>query len=247
LQTPQVVAAMKTRALSPALPLADRRAAIVALGCVSANEAALAMADVAAQTTGPLKSEAVWWLLNRKDDQWKGAGLAERLKRDGIYDPEKVQLVAMQVPPQPESRLPPLGEILQLKGDAKRGQQTAGVCLMCHRVKDQGVDYGPDITAYAKMQPSEVVLRAMIEPSSDISHGFEGSEILTNDGKTIHGMLLSQGDPIIVRSQGGLTQMVPASRIKSNKPLRRSLMLSVEQLGLGPQQIADMLAYLKSL
>lgn len=109
------------------------------------------------------------------------------------------------------------------------------------------MDYGPDFTAYAKMQPSEVVLSAMIEPSSDISHGFEGSEIITNDGKTIHGMLLSQGDPVIVRSQGGLTQMVPASRMKSNKPLRRSLMLSVEQLGLGPQQIADMLAYLKSL
>ena len=247
LHPPQVVDAMKTRALSGTLVLADRRAALVALGCIPTREAALTMADVAAQTTDPLKSDAVWWLLNRKDDQWKEAGLAERLKRDGIYDPDKVQLVEIQVPPQPPSRLPPVSDILKLKGDAARGGQFATACLVCHRIKDQGVDYGPDITAYAKMQPSEVVLRALIEPSADIAHGFEGSVTITKNGDQIHGLLLSSGDPLIIRSQGGLTQMVPASQIKSTKPLGRSLMLSVEQLGLGPQEIADVLAYLKSL
>lgn len=243
----QVAAAMKARVLADSLTMEDRRAALVALGYITTDEAALAMADLATQTAEPLKSEAVWWLLNRKDDQWKTAGLADRLKRDGIYDPAKVQIVAAAVPPAPPSKLPSIADILKLPGDAKRGQQTAAVCLMCHRIKDQGVDYGPDITAYAKMQPAEVVLRALIDPSSDISHGFEGAEILTQDGKTIHGLLLSQSDPVIVRSQGGITQMVPASQIQSNKPLRRSLMLSAEQLGLGPQQIADVLAYLKSL
>ena len=49
------------------------------------------------------------------------------------------------------------------------------------------------------------------------------------------------------RSQGGMTQMVPAAQIQSTKPLGRSLMLSAEQLGLGAQEIADVLAYLKSL
>lgn len=247
LHPPQVVAALETRALAATLPLSDRRAALVALGFIPTSEAAHATANVAAQAGDPLKSDAVWWLLNRKDDQWKQAGLAERLKRDGIYDPDKVQLVGIQVPPQPPARLPPVSEILQLKGDAKRGQQFAAACLMCHHIKDQGVDYGPDITAYARMQPSEVVLRAMIEPSADISHGFEGSDTLTKDGKHIHGMTLSSGDPLIIRSQGGMTQMVPAAQIQSTKPLGRSLMLSAEQLGLGAQEIADVLAYLKSL
>ena len=247
LHPPQVVAAMKTRALSASLDLADRRAALVALGFIPTKDAALAMADVAAQAAGPLKSEAVWWLLNCKDDQWKDAGLAERLKRDGIYDPDKAQLVEIQVPPPPPSKLPPVADILALKGDATRGGQFAAACLMCHRIKDQGVDYGPDITAYAKMQPSEVVLRALIEPSADIAHGFEGSAIVIKEGLQIHGLLLSHGDPLIVRSQGGLTQMVPANQIRSNKSLGRSLMLSAEQLGLGPQEIADVLAYLKSL
>lgn len=247
LHPPQVVAALKTRVLSSNLTIADRRSAMVALGCIPTSEAALAMADMAAQTTDPLKSDAVWWLLNRKDDQWKEAGLAERLKRDGIYDPDKVQLVEMQVPPQSSSHLPPESDILKLTGDATRGSQFASTCLMCHRIRDQGVDYGPDITAYAKMQPSEVVLRALIAPSSDIAHGYEGTGIITKDRKQIHGMVLSSGDPLIIRSQGGLTQMIPASLIQSSKPLGRSLMLSAEQLGLGAQQIMDVLAYLKSL
>lgn len=247
LHPPKVAVSMKSRALASTLAQEDRQAALVALGSIPSNEAALAMADVAAQAAEPMKSLAVWWLLNRKDDLWKQAGLSERLKRDGIYDPSKVQITESRVPQQPPVKLPPVEELLRLKGDAARGKITASICLMCHRIQDQGVDYGPDITAYARMQPSEVVLRAMIEPSSDISHGFEGSEILTHDGKTIHGMLLSQGDPVIVRSQGGMTQMIPAGQIQGNKPLRRSLMLSVEQLGLGPQQVADLLAYLKSL
>ena len=247
LHPPQVAAAMKARALSDQLGADARRAALVALGSIPAPEAGLAMADVAARVSDPLKSEAVWWLLNRKDDQWKNAGLDERLKRDGIYDPDNVQLTEILVPEPPPSRLPPLAEILKLEGDPGRGRQLAAVCLMCHRIDGEGVDYGPDITAYAGMQPSDVVLKALIEPSADIAHGYDGSSVVTEDGKEIHGMLLSRGDPLIIRSQGGLTQMVPASRIRSAKPLRRSLMLSVEQFGFGAQQTADLLAYLKSL
>lgn len=249
LHPPQVAEAMKKRALADSLSVEERREAIVALGYISTKEAAHAMADVAVAKGVPesLKEEAIWWLLNRKDDQWKDAGLAERLKREGIYDPESIQVMAIQVPPAPPSQLPPVEDILKLQGDATRGQQLAGTCASCHRLKDLGVDYGPDITAYAKMQPPEVVLRALISPSSEIAHGFEGSVVVTNDGKEIHGMILSHGDPVIIRSQGGFNQMVPRSQVKSVAPLRRSLMLSAEQLDLGPQQLADLLAYLKSL
>ena len=43
--------------------------------------------------------------------------------------------------------------------------------------------------------------------------------------------------------------LVPAARIKGSprKPLGRSLMLSAEQLGLSAQDVADIVAYLKTL
>jgi hypothetical protein len=52
-----------------------------------------------------------------------------------------------------------------------------------------------------------------------------------------------------VQSMGGLTQMIPAAKIRgsSRKPLGRSLMLSAEQLGLNAQDVADIVAYLKTI
>ncbi|MFM2170568.1 MAG: hypothetical protein RI957_797, partial [Verrucomicrobiota bacterium] len=71
--------------------------------------------------------------------------------------------------------------------------------------------------------------------------------IKTKDGITIVGMVLSDGDPVIVKCVGGQTQTIAKSRIASMKPLEKSLMYDPANLGLTPQAIADITAYLKSL
>jgi putative membrane-bound dehydrogenase-like protein len=247
LHPPQSVDAHKARALAKSLSDRERRAALVALAYVPEKAAANAMLDVAAGTTGVVQADAIWWLLNRMNNHWKEHGLAKALKQRGIYDPEKVQLSEITVAPAPKSALPAIEQLLKLKGDAARGQQLATACLTCHRIKDQGVDFAPNLTAFAKMQTSEVVLRSMVDPSADIAHGFTGMEIVTKDDITIHGVILADADPVIIQSTGGVTQTVPKNRVKSKKPLGRSLMLSAEQMGLGAQELADVLAYLKSL
>jgi len=244
LHPPQSVAAFKARALAPGLPLPERKAALVALGYIPVRAAAEAVADVARQTTGDLRTDALWWLLNGKDRQWQGMEVAERLKRDGLYDPDTIVLQAIVVPEPQPTKLPPLAELLNLKGDAVRGKQVATACQTCHRIRGEGTDYGPDITAFAKMQTREVVLRSIVDPSADISNGFDGSVIKLKDGTEIDGLILSGGDPLIVRSTAGVTQTVPAARIESRKALGRSLMLSAEQQGLTAQDLADVLAYL---
>ncbi len=244
LHPPQSVAAFKARALAPDLSLAERKAALVALGYIPLRAAAEAVADVAMQTNGDVRTDALWWLLNGKDRQWQGMGVAERLKRDGIYDPETIVLQAIVTPEPQPTKLPPPAELLGLKGDAVRGKQVATACLTCHRIGGEGTDYGPDITAFGTMQTREVVLRSILDPSAEISHGFDGSVIKLKDGTEIHGLILSGGDPLIVRSTAGVTQTVPADRIASRKGLGRSLMLSADQLGLAPQDVADVLAYL---
>ena len=88
-------------------------------------------------------------------------------------------------------------------------------------------------------------MRSLVDPSADISHGYEAMEIKTKDGKTIHGLVYKDHDPLIVASMGGLTQLVPKEKLASKKPLGRSLMLSAAQLGLTAQDVADVVAYLK--
>jgi putative heme-binding domain-containing protein len=99
---------------------------------------------------------------------------------------------------------------------------------------------------FAKAQTLEVVINAIVNPSAEISHGFDGTQVNLRDGGQIHGIVLSAGDPLIVQSTGGLTQMVPAAKVRNRQPLGRSLMLSAEQLGLSPQDVADIAAYLKT-
>ena len=55
--------------------------------------------------------------------------------------------------------------------------------------------------------------RRSCDPSAEIAHGYEGTELRTKDGLTIQGILIKQGDPLMMRSMGGVTQIIPADRV----------------------------------
>ena len=205
------------------------------------------MLDVAQHGGSDIKQNpALWWLINYKDSRWAGQGIDAELKRRGLYDPDTVAINEVTVPAPPEkSALPAVADIAKLRGDAKRGAVAAGACLMCHRIKGQGVDYAPALDGFASRQTRDVVITAIVNPSNDIAHGYEGAEITLTDGRKIHGLILSGGNPLIVQSTGGVTQMIPAAQVKERKRLGRSLMLSADQLGLDAQQVADIAAYLR--
>ncbi|HEU5138118.1 MAG TPA: PVC-type heme-binding CxxCH protein [Steroidobacteraceae bacterium] len=247
LTPPAAVPAFKARASARDLPLTERAKATTALGFIPTREAANALLDVAQQGGNDIKQNpALWWLLNYKDSRWAGQGIDAELERRGLYDPDTVTISEVTVPvPSATSALPAVAEIVKLRGDAKRGAVAAGACLMCHRIKGQGVDYAPALDGFASRQTRDVVVTAIVSPSNDIAHGYEGVELTLTDGRKIHGLILSGGNPTLVQSTGGATQMVPAALIKERKRLGRSLMLSAEQLGLTAQQVADIVAYLR--
>ena len=249
LHPPEAVNDLRTRAISASLTSDQRKLALTALGFIPTREAANAMLDIAAARNPETNALAMWWLLNRKGNDWMHFGLDEALKKRELFDPAKVQLVAAEFPPMPQDapKLPPASEIAKLKGDIEHGKTSAAICQSCHHFAGAGVDFGPDLTTFGRQQTTEVIAGAIANPSADISHGFEGSEIKTTDGLTITGMLLSEADPVIIKCMGGLVQSVPKSRIASLKPLSRSLMYDPAMLNLTPQSIADIVAYLKSL
>jgi putative membrane-bound dehydrogenase-like protein len=233
------------RAGAASLSEKDRLAATTALGFIPTKDAAFALLDLAQGGDGQIQRHAYWWLLNYKDTRWQGHGVDEELKTRGLYDPAKVVITESVVAEAPASKLPPVAEIAALKGDATRGASLIASCYLCHRVGDQGMEYGPSLTSFAKMQPTEVVIGAIANPSADIAHGYEGTTVTLKDGKIIQGMVLSGGDPLVIMSMGGVTQLIPADQVAKRDRMNRSLMLSAEQLGLDAQGIADVAAYLK--
>ncbi|MBI5801677.1 MAG: c-type cytochrome [Verrucomicrobia bacterium] len=243
----QAIPDFKTRALAASLPDAERKRALTAIAFNDTKAAADAMLDIAAKTDKAVKVEAIWWLLNRKDNQWKAHGLAAALKARGIYDPDKIELASIVVPEPPKVSQPfSLPDIAKLKGDTTRGALIATACYTCHRVGNEGVEFAPNLTGWASRQPLEVLLLSIINPSADIAHGYNGHELTLKDGTVIHGLIFADADPVIIMSTGGITQTVPKERIVSKKPLPRSLMLSAEQMGLGPQELADIAAFLRT-
>ena len=238
--------AFATRAAATNLSESDRLAAVTALGFTSTREASSALVDLAQKSTGRVKDHALWWLLNYRQTRWKDHGLDAALKTRGLYDANAVKVASSVIPRADPTRFPAVATLAALPGDAARGASTAQACLLCHRIGATGAEYGPTLTGFAKSQSTEVVINAIVNPSSDIAHGFDGAEITLVDGTVIHGIVIGLGDPLVVQSMGGLTQMIPADRIKTRVPLGRSLMLGAEQLGLKPEDVADIVAYLKT-
>jgi putative membrane-bound dehydrogenase-like protein len=248
LAAPQAVKDYLSRALSGEASIADRKRMMTAIAFVPTQAAADAMVALAGDQTFPLKTDALWWLFNRKNNEWKDFGISAVLKAKGLYDPDKLQLSPVMMPEMPpmKSKLPPIAEIAKIKGDAVRGKMASVVCQTCHRFGKLGYDFGPTMNGFGRTQTREVLLQAIINPSADISHGYDASEILTKDGITIHGIVIAEGDPVIIRSMAGQTQMVPKNRIKRKSKMKRSLMFSADMLGLTPQTLADIVAYLQS-
>ena len=245
LQPEAAIPALVARVNDKSLTKAQRELALDTIAFTRSASAANAMAKIAAQGDQPAASR---WLLNRASGEWSEFGVADKLKQLGIYDPDKVTVTELLVPEAPkESALPPISEILKLKGDAKNGKLVAARCHACHQIEGQGVHYGPDLRGWVADQGVEPFLQAVIHPSAEIAHGYGGAEVQLKDGRKIHGLVINQGDPIIVQSMGGITQYIPKKLGAKIGNLPRSLMLSADQLGMSAQDLADLTAYLQQI
>ena len=151
------------------------------------------------------------------------------------------------IPPAPAG-LPELSAdaVVALSGNAERGGKVVAQCQICHAVGGAGAEFGPALDGWARGKSREVIATAIVNPAAEIAHGYDGWELQTKDGPRIQGVLLKQGDPLMIRSMGGLTQLVPASRVAQRQRIRGSMMMSAAQLGLTAQDVADLVAYLQT-
>jgi putative membrane-bound dehydrogenase-like protein len=244
LHVPAAVPDLTARAKSPKLSPEERRLAVDTLAFVNDPAASKAMLSLA-EANSPVREPATWWVLNRMSNSWADHGLRPALKAAGIYDPESIALREVVVPPPPEN-LPQLSieEIVRLKGDAARGKAAAARCVMCHSIAGAGADLGPVLDGWGRGKSAEVIARALVNPSAEIAQGYEGLEIKTKDGLTIQGILIKEGDPLMMRSMGGITQIIPPDRVATRRRIAGSLMMSAAQLGLTAQDVADLIAFL---
>jgi putative membrane-bound dehydrogenase-like protein len=239
---------VRARLLSGKLNEADLKRDLTTLAFTRSAEAAGTMVELSLNKSFAQVDLAKWWVGNRKGNLWKAFDVDAIVKARG-GDAASAKLVASDLPPEmPGAKaLAPVEAIAALKGDVAKGKASAAVCYACHKFDGNGIDFGPDLTTYAKQQSLESLILNISQPSNNISHGFEGTRVVLDDGMVITGMVLSSGDPLMIKSMGGLVQSVPRAKIKEQKLLDRSLMFTPAQMGLTEQGVADIAAYLRSL
>ncbi len=146
-----------------------------------------------------------------------------------------------------------VNQLLAMEGDANRGEKlfAAGIgqCIQCHRVNTLGKEVGPDLTRiFDKLKTREKVLNSILDPSSEIEDKYRAVAVLTVDGQTLVGRVLSRADQnLLLQDAEGKQVRIQADDIELEKPVVNSLMPSQLFSQLTAEQAADLLAYLCSL
>ena len=237
--------AFRNRAMDKSLTARERKDALTALAYIPTKGAAMAMVYLAEKGSEDVRKLAQWWLHNRSGHMW--SEWADQMKglnkKPDELKPDKDYIAPVTGPDVSKITVK---EVLALEGDPIRGKASVARCYMCHQIGGTGVDFGPELEGWGKGNSKEVIATALVEPDKDIAHGFEATEIVTKDGKTIQGFVLFAGGSYILKVFGGGEVNIPRKLIQSKKPMEHSLMMSAGQLGMSAQEVADIVAYLRA-
>jgi putative heme-binding domain-containing protein len=144
-------------------------------------------------------------------------------------------------------------ELLKLPGDADRGRElfhksATILCRNCHRIGDQGVELGPELTKIAKKYSKAQILENILDPSKAIEPKYLTYVVETKAGKVHSGLLASRtADEIVLRDVENKEHRIPTTEVESVTPLQKSIMPELLLKEMTPEQVADLLAYLATL
>jgi putative heme-binding domain-containing protein len=136
---------------------------------------------------------------------------------------------------------------LKMKGDAGKGHATfTARCAVCHRFRGEGTSVGPELDASTAAGP-EKLLGNILEPSREITAGFQMASVETKSGELIAGIVAAETDgAITLKLAGGELRNIALVDVARIDRSARSLMPEGIETGLSRQDMADLLAYLTS-
>lgn len=254
-----------TKVLSQDDPLL-RRLAAMALGRIGDREAVKPLLQTYSTEMDPFLSHAIVYALYEIEDLRslpESHPLAKQVhlmrkadQRNVATDAYPEILPARWKKPnqeklaQQKQRLDELAEFLP-KGDAVRGEKLfnnrdRSKCITCHLKGETGVRLGPDLTWIGAIRSEQDLLEAIVFPSASIARYHEVVNVVTKNGKVVSGLLVKETvDRMFLSSAKGVVQQVAFRDIEEARHSNVSLMPEGMDKLLKPEQIADLVAYLK--
>ncbi len=149
---------------------------------------------------------------------------------------------------------PVLADVLTEAGDAEHGRRiffhhNGPLCARCHTVEGRGGNVGPDLSVIARTMDRKKLAESIFEPSREISPQFITWVVVTEDGKTVNGIIVKEagnGDLEIGNARGDVT-LVKGSEIEERLPSKVSVMPEGLHKQMTAQEFRDLLTYLEGL
>jgi len=136
-------------------------------------------------------------------------------------------------------------------GDVRRGQavyhSAKAACVACHAIGYGGGKTGPDLTMIGKVRSDRDLLEAIVFPSVSLVRSYEPVIVVTKDGLSHNGLVRSEsGEELLLATGPNQEVRIPRDAIEDQQPSKVSIMPAGLDKQLTEQELADLLAFLKS-
>jgi putative heme-binding domain-containing protein len=133
-----------------------------------------------------------------------------------------------------------------LDGNAEEGAKVfKRACQACHRVGDDGADFGPNLSDVGKRLRLDEILESVLFPNKKIDPKYRATNILTIDGKAVSGLVVGEDDNAISILVGqGTLQKIPQEDVDIREELDVSSMPERLQEGMSGIEFLDLLEFL---
>lgn len=136
---------------------------------------------------------------------------------------------------------------LTLQGNRLRGAELFKKhCSVCHRLADVGVVVGPDLKSLTDKSPAAMLV-AMLDPNRAVESKYISYTAVTTDGRTFSGLLAAEsGNSITLKEAKGKEHVILRTDLEVLVSSSKSTMPEGLEKGLKPQDIADVIAHVRS-
>jgi putative heme-binding domain-containing protein len=135
-------------------------------------------------------------------------------------------------------------------GDPARGAaiftDAKSLCITCHTLGGAGASFGPDLTKIGAIRSERDLLEAIVYPGASLVRSFEPVIVRTRGGEQMGLVRKDAADEVILAVAPGAEVRIPRGEVIETQFSSTSLMPSGFDGLLTPQEIADLIAYLRS-
>jgi putative heme-binding domain-containing protein len=133
-------------------------------------------------------------------------------------------------------------------GNKDNGKQVfRRVCIACHKVYNEGANLGPDMSGVGKRLDSYKLVESIIDPNAAVDEKYLSTLVVTADGRSISGLLVSESPEEVVIFDGKEQKRIAVSEIDERMKLKQSSMPEGLAATLSPNELLDVVEFMRTL